>query len=73
MQRNEVNLRAVLRPKNIAFVETTERQLLRLHFFIRIARRLDHPDVRRMLWIGVAFVVFAIDRARDYAHVTFVL
>ena len=69
VQRNKINLRTIFRPNDVAFIEAPECHLLRLHFFIRIPRRLDCPDVSRMFWVGVAFVVFAIDRARDHADV----
>ena len=35
-------------------------------------RRGHDPDVCRVLWIGVAFIVLPIDRTRDHVDVAFV-
>src|SRR5262249_7582020 len=71
--RGEINLRAVLRPNRIVFIESAGSKLARFHFLFGAPWRARDPDMRRMLWIDVTFVVLSIHRARDHAHIALVL
>src|SRR6267142_2646032 len=67
--RGEINLRAVLRPNRIVFIEAAGSELARFDFLLRALWHGHDPDMSRMLRIDVTFVVLSIHRARDHAHV----
>ena len=71
MERDEINLRAILRPGRVTFIEAARRQLLRLHFLVGVPGRRHHPQ---MLWtfkVEITFVVRAIDRAGHDVNIAF--
>src|SRR5207247_3858925 len=67
--RGEINLRAVLRPNRIVFIEVAGSELARFDFLFGAPWRGHDPGVSRMLWIDVTFVVLSLHCARDHAHV----
>src|SRR5439155_13723592 len=68
----EMHMRGVIRPNDAAFIKSAGSQLFWLHFLVRTAWRRHNPDVLRMLRVGITFIIFAIDRARDHADVALV-
>ena len=66
-------MRAVLRPNRILFIETASSELARFHFLFAAPWRGHDPDMSRMLWIDVTFVVLSIHRARDHANIALML
>ena len=73
MERREINLRPIFRPKSPARVEAAARQLSRLHFLVRAPRSRHDPDVLGPFEIVIAFIVPAIDRAGHDLNVAFAL
>src|SRR5207244_12532966 len=63
----------VLRPSRIVFIEAAGSELARFHFLFGAPWYGHDPDMSRMLWIDVTFVVLSIHRAGDNAHVALVL
>ena len=69
----EINLRAVFGPGDVGIVIASAGQLLRRHFVVATARRVDNPDVLRVFRVQLVGAIGAIDRARDHADVALVL
>src|SRR5262249_50931954 len=71
--RRKINLRAVLRPNRVVFIEAAGGELARFHFLFGASRRGHYPDMTPMLLIDVTFIVLSIHRAGYHAHVTLVV
>ena len=72
MQRSEVNGFSVGGPKRLRLIEPAIGQLLWLNFFIARMWGLNQPNVLGTFWIEIAFIVRAIDGARDNLDIAFV-
>src|SRR5947207_9187613 len=69
----EINLRAVLGPNPVLLIESALCELAWFNFFFSTVRRGHDPNVCRMFWIRVTFIVLPIHSARDHPDVALVL
>ena len=71
MPRSEINLRAVVRPNGIAFIETAVGELAWFDFLVGAPRRRHDPEMTRAFRIEVTLLVVAINRVGDDVDVAF--
>src|ERR1700694_3510781 len=69
MIRIEIEFRAVSGPGDVGIIIASAGELFRRDLVVTAARRVDDPDVLRVLRIEIAGAVGAIHRARDHAYV----